>query len=621
MRLTKLALCASVIGSLVGTTAATASAQSTTQGFALNRFDPSERGSEWFVLDSLDLRGHGRPAMGLVGDWGYKPLVLYNQDGSERSAIVEHQFFVHAGGSVALWDRVRLAANLPLALYQTGDAPTTQDRRTRFTSPETSLGDLRVSTDLRLVGEHGDVFNSAIGFALYFPTGDRDDYTGDGNVRFAPRATVAGDIDIFTYSARLGFNYRPLTERYDQNPLGSELTIGASAGLRLLDKKLLLGPELYGSTVTDSDSFFEKRTTPLEWLMGGHYTADDFRFGVGMGTGLTRGWGTPVLRTVFSLEWTPAFDKDTDGDRIMDSEDACPTVPGIRTNDRRTNGCPPPPPPKSDRDADGITDDVDACPDVPGVASTDPTKHGCPPDRDGDGIFDPQDACPDVPGVRSDDPAKNGCPPDKDGDGIEDKLDACPDVPGEKNEDPTKNGCPPDRDGDSIIDKDDACPDDPGPADPDPKKNGCPLARIEGGQVKITQQVKFKTNSAEILRESDPVLIAVAQILKDHPELTKVRVEGHTDNRGAAAYNKNLSNRRAASVVQWLTKYGIEKKRLTSKGFGLEKPIDTNETDEGRANNRRVEFHIESTGEAKPAGDKPAETKPPAKKPAAKPAQ
>jgi outer membrane protein OmpA-like peptidoglycan-associated protein len=126
--------------------------------------------------------------------------------------------------------------------------------------------------------------------------------------------------------------------------------------------------------------------------------------------------------------------------------------------------------------------------------------------------------------------------------------------------------------------------------------------------------VKFKTGSAEILRESDPILIAVAQILKDHPELQKIRIEGHTDNRGGAAMNKDLSNRRAASVVAWLTKYGIDKKRMTSKGFGLEKPIDTNETDEGRQNNRRVEFHIETTGDP---NAKPAEPAKPAPKPAA----
>ncbi len=69
-------------------------------------------------------------------------------------------------------------------------------------------------------------------------------------------------------------------------------------------------------------------------------------------------------------------------------------------------------------------------------------------------------------------------------------------------------------------------------------------------------------------------------------------MEGHTDNRGSAAYNKALSQRRAASVVNWLVSRGIDKKRLSSKGMGLEKPIDTNDTDEGRQNNRRVEFHI-----------------------------
>jgi outer membrane protein OmpA-like peptidoglycan-associated protein len=571
-------------------------------GFALNRFDPADRGSEWFMLDSLDLRGHLRPAAGIVGDWAYKPLVVYNTDGSERGAIVSHQIFADLGASMNAWGRVRGGFNLPIALYQTGDEPSAAGVRT--TSPKPSLGDLRLSADVRLLGEYGSVFNSAVGVALYLPSGSRDQYTGDGNVRFAPRASVAGDIPILgadapilSYAGRLGFQYRPLTERVAQNPLGSELTVAASAGLRLLEKKLLVGPEIFGSTITDSDSFFEKATTPLEWLIGAHYTYKDFRFGAGMGSGLTRGWGAPVFRTVLSAEWAPAFDEDTDHDGVLNSEDACPTVPGVRTNNPKTNGCPPPPPP-SDRDGDGIVDTVDACPDVPGVPDPDPAKNGCPPDRDGDKIYDNVDACPDVPGVKSDDPKKNGCPPDKDGDGILDDVDACPEVPGVKSDDPKKNGCPSDRDDDGILDKDDACPDVPGPANSDPKKNGCPLARIENGEVKITEQVQFKTGSAEILGASDDVLIAVATILKDHPEIVKLRVEGHTDNVGNPAYNKDLSKKRAASVVKWLVKHRIDAKRMSSAGFGLERPLDTNETNEGRQNNRRVEFHIDEKGAA-----------------------
>jgi len=121
--------------------------------------------------------------------------------------------------------------------------------------------------------------------------------------------------------------------------------------------------------------------------------------------------------------------------------------------------------------------------------------------------------------------------------------------------------------------------------------------------VKITEQVKFKTASADILAESEPVLRAIALIFKEHPEITKARVEGHTDNKGAAAYNKDLSKKRASSVATWLIRAGIDKGRLTSEGFGLEKPIDTNATDEGRQNNRRVEIHIVDM--KKPDGEKP----------------
>jgi outer membrane protein OmpA-like peptidoglycan-associated protein len=243
---------------------------------------------------------------------------------------------------------------------------------------------------------------------------------------------------------------------------------------------------------------------------------------------------------------------------------------------------------------------------VKGVASDDPKKNGCPPDRDGDGIVDDKDACPDVKGVASDDPKKNGCPADRDEDGIADDVDACPDVKGVASDDPKRNGCPPDRDGDGILDDQDACPDVAGPPNADPKKNGCPKVAVMQGQIRIFEQVKFKTASAEILKESDEILDAVAKTLKDHPEIKHVRVEGHTDNQGNAAYNKGLSQRRAESVMAALVKRGIDRKRLEAKGWGQEKPVDSNANEPGRQNNRRVEFHI--VDESKPS-DAP---KPPA---------
>src|SRR5438128_824361 len=93
-------------------------AHAQTTGFAADRFDPSERGSEWFVMDSLDMRGHVRPAIGVVADYAHRPLVVYNADGSQRAAILSDQMFLHLGGSVVFWDRLRLALNLPIAPYQ-----------------------------------------------------------------------------------------------------------------------------------------------------------------------------------------------------------------------------------------------------------------------------------------------------------------------------------------------------------------------------------------------------------------------------------------------------------------------------------------------------------------------
>jgi OOP family OmpA-OmpF porin len=203
-------------------------------------------------------------------------------------------------------------------------------------------------------------------------------------------------------------------------------------------------------------------------------------------------------------------------------------------------------------------------------------------DRDGDGIVDEEDACPDTPGVHTDDPATNGCPP--------------PEEPAPPP--PTPPPPDPDRDKDGILNDDDACPDTPGEPDPDPKKNGCPKATVEHGTIKIVDQVKFRTDSAEILSESDAILNAVRKILMNHREIKRVDVEGHTDNRGPAAHNQDLSVRRAASVVEWLVARDIDKARLTSHGYGQTRPIDTNATDAGRQNNRRVEFHILDGGDA-----------------------
>ncbi len=594
----------------------TAASAQDVPGFALNRYDPSERGSDWFANESLDLRGDLRPSLGLVLDWSYRPLVLYEEEGGDiERTIVRHQVYGHVGGGLILADRFRFAANIPILLHSVGNAAETP-AGTLGSSEGASFGDIRLGIDARLFGTYGDAAQLAFGIHGYIPSGSQEAFAGDGKVRFEPRVMLAGDIGMFTYAARMGVMYRANDDEFAGTPMGTETTFGAAAGLRLLDKSLVIGPEIYGSTgIADGDAFFARRTTPFELIFGGKlHVSESVRLGAGVGPGLTRGVGSPAVRVLAGIEWMPAIEEpppppsDRDHDGIIDLEDACPDVSGLPNPDPKKHGCPPP----SDRDGDTIIDEEDACPDQPGPANPDPTKHGCPPppDTDGDTIIDPEDACPTVPGVRDPDPKKNGCP------------------------------APVDTDGDGIFDPEDACPKDPGEPNADPKKHGCPKAIVDtvSRQIKILERIEFDTNKATIRAESDGVLTAVLKVLNDHPEITGLRIEGHTDNRGQKQYNKNLSNNRAKSVMKWLVKNGIDAKRLTAAGFGMERPIDTNDTDDGRQTNRRVEFHIVNEaqaaaagvstaptpkpGEAKPAEAKPAEAKPAEAKPAeAKPAE
>ncbi|MFO0758334.1 MAG: OmpA family protein [Byssovorax sp.] len=263
---------------------------------------------------------------------------------------------------------------------------------------------------------------------------------------------------------------------------------------------------------------------------------------------------------------------------------------------------PPPPPPKvGDRDGDGFLDTEDKCPDEPENYQGYQDDDGCPddPDTDGDGIPDSKDACvlspEDKDGYLDDD----GCPePDNDLDGVLDQNDkdaagkSCANDPEDPDGYEDEDGCPElDNDKDGVADLEDQCPMEPGPAGGD--KPGCPkkpsIVFVTPTEIKITQQIHFEFDKDKIRKESFPILDAVADVLLKNPKI-KIEVQGHTDNVGAAAYNKNLSQRRAAAVAKYLVSKGVEASRLTSHGYGMEKPIVPNDTITNRALNRRVQF-------------------------------
>ncbi len=187
--------------------------------------------------------------------------------------------------------------------------------------------------------------------------------------------------------------------------------------------------------------------------------------------------------------------------------------------------------------------------------------------------------------------ANIGAPEDDfDHDGVPNAQDRCPREPGPA----ALEGCP-DRDGDGIPDIDDKCPDQPGPVQNDgcPIKENEPLVEIQTERLSLKDAIHFDTGKDTIKSESFRILDEIAKLLNDHRELKRIRVEGHTDNVGGATYNKDLSERRATSVVRYLVEKGsIARERLEPKGYGFERPVATNATATGRARNRRVEFTI-----------------------------
>jgi outer membrane protein OmpA-like peptidoglycan-associated protein len=127
----------------------------------------------------------------------------------------------------------------------------------------------------------------------------------------------------------------------------------------------------------------------------------------------------------------------------------------------------------------------------------------------------------------------------------------------------------------------------PPPAPPPP-----PEAKVEGDRIEIPGEIVFVKGSAAIAPESEDTLRVLLRALGDHAEITKLRIEGHTDDLGGTKLNKSLSQRRADSVRRWLVANGVEKKRLATAGFGASRPLAPNDSDEHRAANRRTEFHV-----------------------------
>ena len=297
------------------------------------------------------------------------------------------------------------------------------------------------------------------------------------------------------------------------------------------------------------------------------------------GAGYNLNWGLqPGLSFMFGGRDDKVRDKDGDG--VPDKMDACPKTPtGDRVDSR---GCT-----VKDSDGDGVLDDVDSCAGTPAGDKVDARGCSLPKDADHDGVTDDKDRCADTPAGDKVDAMGCSLPKDADGDGVMDDKDQCANTPlGDKVD---GKGCslPKDGDGDGVMDDKDRCPHTPNGVRVD--SDGCQVLFEARKKTLILEGVNFETGKAELTPESRTILDGVAESLVANDGIN-VQVSGHTDNTGSAAVNKRLSKARAESVRLYLIDRGVAADRLIAFGFGPTKPVASNTTVLGRAQNRRVEL-------------------------------
>jgi hypothetical protein len=304
-----------IVGAVVlaAASARAASAGTAAQGFAVERFYPSAPEGGWLVMDALDMHGGIGGAMAMTLGYAGNPLRI--GDGAQRLAVVSDEAFANFGFAVT-YQRWRWYLDVPMPLAVYGRSGMVAG--TTFAGPALNLGqnpdtlsDVRIGTDVRLVGGATSYFRFGLGGQLFVPSGAQPDYVTDGTWRGMVRGLFAGDVGRFTWAAQLGVHIRVFDEAATPgSPRGSELLFGAAGGVKLpvgarRAWAVVVGPELFGATAFHA--FFGANGTALEALMSGRIegTRDDrwqVRVRLGIGAGLPQRFGAPDWRIVGGVE-------------------------------------------------------------------------------------------------------------------------------------------------------------------------------------------------------------------------------------------------------------------------------------------------------------------------------
>jgi uncharacterized repeat protein (TIGR01451 family)/uncharacterized protein (TIGR03382 family) len=549
--------------------AAPASAQpaAPSQGIDVQQYKPGPGWRDVLGVHSAQVAPHMGWNLGLSFNYARDPLNFLRPSTDEFVyQIVKNQFTFDLMGSIALFDRFELGVALPITSQSSASTPSVTPILADGVSA-TGVGDLRLVPKARLL-EMDNGLRLGVAVPVLLPTSGGKEFLGRGGLGLFPRLLGEWQSEGGTrVLANVGVNLQPQERFYNLN-VGNEFAygLGAEVPFKLGEHRLAAEATLVGAFGMKEANAEER---PMELLAAMKYLfTEKLAAHLGGGPGLTRGYGTPGFRLFAGVIWT-------EGERAPVKQE------------------PPPAPvcPRGPEDKDGFQDE-DGCAD---------------PDNDGDGILDVSDKCPDVAETKNGFEDADGCPDevpppppvDTDGDGLTDDKDRCPQVAEDKDGFQDADGCPdPDNDKDGVLDPEDKCPAEPETINGVTDEDGCPdkgkeKVRVEGQRIVILDKVHFATNKDTILPRSFPLLKQVGQVLRANPQITKVRVEGHTDSQGSDAANMDLSQRRANNVRKRLIEEErIEAERLEAVGYGETQPVDTNKTANGRENNRRVIFTI-----------------------------
>jgi outer membrane protein OmpA-like peptidoglycan-associated protein len=603
----------------------------------LQRLEPAHPSTGFATVHAARILPRGRLSFDALGSWAYRPFVQAAEvQGTlvARQAAIEHLTSVHLRLGVAPTEWLQVTVGAPVVQFVTAGP----GLRSYTGTNDQTVGWGDVSGELTFLPlDEPRGAGVAISVGGSGPSGSPDLLLTRGVGTAHARLSLSGVAGPVHVAGHVGYRLLPGSSTQQQRvAVDDGLMYGLGFGFLLHREVVRLNVETFGVTTVGpgltrvvSDGLTSRLHSAIE--ANGSLrvsTPTGFAVLVGGGAGLTPAPGTPAARVFLGLAYAPSVEPDADGDGISNWDDDCRKEPEDVDGFQDADGCP-----DADNDADGLRDEVDDCPDDPedfddfqdadgcpdrdndgdriaDTADTCPNEaedrdryqdtDGCPDlDNDGDGLPDLTDRCPDVPedfdGFSDDD----GCPEeefDTDADGVIDNFDPCPTDPEDVDGFQDDDGCPePDNDGDTILDPVDRCPNEPEIFNGESDDDGCPddvKAVFRGDHIEVLEKIYFFVNEARIRPESFDVLEAVASTLLDHPEVTLLRVEGHTDGDGSDDYNLQLSQRRAESVRDWLSQHGVNAERLLPQGYGEQFPVATNRTPEGKEMNRRVEFVV-----------------------------